>query len=67
MSANNQGIVHLITGTASDGWMPPQIACRKRNAHIAVTSDRFSAEPRKCKRCEAQWIKRQEKRAAKTA
>jgi len=49
MAANNQGIAHLRLGQGR----PARLACKRRNAHIAVPFDRFEAEPRRCKRCDA--------------
>jgi hypothetical protein len=44
MAANNQGIVHVA--------MPGRkILCGNHRAHMAVSLDRFDAEPRQCARC----------------
>lgn len=48
MAANNQGIVHLKLAEAR-GFFPAQLACKRTNAHMAVSADRFDAEPMKCK------------------
>lgn len=53
MAANNQGIVHLRIG----GWNSRKLACNRRDAHMAVPSTSFEAEPRKCVRCAAKWEK----------
>jgi hypothetical protein len=55
MAANNQGIVHLRLG--KPGTFRPMLACKRTNAHMAVGTDQFDAEPRKCVRCESAWQK----------
>ena len=55
MAANNQGIVHLRMG----GWAGRSVACKRRDTHMSVPAEKFDAEARKCKRCEAKWAKMQ--------
>jgi hypothetical protein len=67
MPANNQGIAHLMLGGTRG--MFRVTACRRADAHIGVAPERFDAEPRKCRRCEAKWIKMkavQQRRAERT-
>lgn len=55
MAANNQGIVHLRLNPY--GATRGNIACKRTNAHMAVTIDTFGAEPRQCVRCAAKLVK----------
>jgi hypothetical protein len=62
MAANNQGIAHLRIGGMTGRFA--NIACKNRNAHMAVSFADFPAEPRQCARCAA-WVRKYEERKTK--
>jgi hypothetical protein len=63
MGVNNHwtGIMHLSQTT---GGRP---ACKRRNAHMSVNSERFADDPKPCKACAKIFIKWQAIKAKREA